>query len=110
MGEVHRARDRSTGRVVALKRLPSELDETEREQLERRLVAEASRSAALDVPGVVAVYDHGRVGERFYWPPTTWSGGTWRASCRRARWLRSGRSGSSPGWPRCSTGCTAAGW
>jgi serine/threonine protein kinase, bacterial len=66
MGEVHRARDRSTGRVVALKRLPSELDETEREQLERRLVAEASRSAALDVPGVVAVYDHGRVGERFY--------------------------------------------
>ncbi len=66
MGEVHRARDLSNGRIVALKRLPSELAGTDREQLERRLVAEATRSAELDVPGVVAVYDHGEVDGRFY--------------------------------------------
>lgn len=66
MGEVRRAVDSATGEVVALKRLPGWVDGEEREQLERRLVAEARSVRALRVPGVVQIRDTGRVDGRFY--------------------------------------------
>ena len=66
MGEVRRAVDSATGEIVALKRLPGWVDGEEREQLERRLIAEARSIRALHVPGVVRIRETGTVDGRFY--------------------------------------------
>ncbi|MCO5169822.1 MAG: protein kinase [Planctomycetes bacterium] len=61
MGVVHRALDERTGRVVALKlMLDAGPDEA------ARLAREVGALASLDHPGIVAVRDVGRAGERAY--------------------------------------------
>jgi Tol biopolymer transport system component len=57
MGEVYHARDGRLGRVVAIKVIPATLV-TDREHL-RRFEQEARAAAALNHPGVLAVYDIG---------------------------------------------------
>ena len=57
MGEVYHAQDVRLGRVVAIKVIPA-IFATDRERL-RRFEQEARAAAALNHPGVLAVYDVG---------------------------------------------------
>jgi serine/threonine protein kinase len=57
MGVVHRARDKTLGRVVALKMLSSELDADE--ELHRRFKREVEAIGRLSHPNIVTVYDMG---------------------------------------------------
>src|SRR5678816_3902090 len=57
MGEVYRARDTRLGREVALKILPQRFA-ADRDRL-RRFEGEARAAAAIEHPGVLAVYDVG---------------------------------------------------
>jgi serine/threonine protein kinase/Tol biopolymer transport system component len=63
MGEVYRARDNRLGRDVAIKILPAGLS-SDPERL-RRFEQEAKAAAALNHPGILAVYD---VGTHDGWP------------------------------------------
>jgi predicted ATPase len=60
MGEVYRARDTRLLRDVAIKVLPSE-SSLDQERL-RRFEQEACSASALNHPGVITIYDVGRVG------------------------------------------------
>jgi tetratricopeptide (TPR) repeat protein/TolB-like protein len=64
MGEVYRARDERLGREIALKILSTDVSTTG-EQL-RRFEQEARAASALNHPGIVAVYDIGRVERAAY--------------------------------------------
>lgn len=59
MGTVWRAEDQVLGRIVALKEvsLPPALDESERDQMRRRVFREARAAARLNHPAAVTVYD-----------------------------------------------------
>ncbi len=65
MGVVYRAIDADLGRPVALKsiELAFSVSEGEREQFERRFLAEARAAARLAHPGIVVVHDVGRDAE-----------------------------------------------
>jgi serine/threonine-protein kinase len=60
MGAVYRATDRLLQRDVALKVLPTEL---EQDGIAQRLEREARVLAALEHPGIVAIHDAGKIGD-----------------------------------------------
>jgi serine/threonine-protein kinase len=64
MGEVYRARDSRLGRMVAIKvmRYGLSADEPSR----KRFVREARAIAALNHPGIAALYDAGEAGDGLY--------------------------------------------
>jgi serine/threonine-protein kinase len=64
MGEVWRAYDTATDRVVALKLLPANLSEDE--DFQRRFRREAHAAARLDTPHVVPIYDYGEIDGRLF--------------------------------------------
>ena len=64
MGEVYRARDSRLGRVVAVKVMRSGL--TADEQSRKRFTREALAAAALNHPGIAALYDAGEAGDCLY--------------------------------------------
>ena len=64
MGEVYRARDSRLGRVVAVKVMRSGLSADE--QSRKRFVREALAAAALNHPGIAALYDAGEAGDCLY--------------------------------------------
>jgi serine/threonine-protein kinase len=64
MGTVYKARHLRLGRAVAVKFLDEGL--APRAELEKRFEREARALAALNHPGIVAVHDFGREGERAY--------------------------------------------
>src|SRR5918994_4793633 len=65
MGVVYEAHDPALGRTIALKtiRLVLAASEREREDYERRFLAEARIAAGLSHPGIVVVHDVGRDAE-----------------------------------------------
>src|ERR1700752_111593 len=64
MGEVWRAHDTVTDRVVAIKVLPAHLSEDE--EFQRRFRREAHAAARLDTPHVVPIYDYGEIDGRLF--------------------------------------------
>jgi serine/threonine protein kinase len=72
MGEVWRAHDTVTDRVVAIKVLPAHLSKvlpahlSEDEEFERRFRREAHAAARLDTPHVVPIYDYGEIDGRLF--------------------------------------------
>ena len=64
MGEVWRAHDTVTDRVVAIKLLPAHLSEDE--EFQRRFRREAHAAARLDTPHVVPIYDYGEIDGRLF--------------------------------------------
>jgi serine/threonine protein kinase len=64
MGEVWRAHDTVTDRVVAIKLLPAHLSEDEDFQL--RFRREAHAAARLDTPHVVPIHDYGEIDGRLF--------------------------------------------
>jgi len=64
MGVVYRARDRSLGRVVALKMLSTELGDEE--ELHQRFHREAEAIGQLNHPNIVSVFDLGQSEGRLY--------------------------------------------
>jgi serine/threonine protein kinase len=59
MGEVWRAHDTVTDRVVAIKLLPPKLSKDE--EFQQRFRREAEAAARLDTPHVVPIYDYGEI-------------------------------------------------
>ncbi len=76
MAEVHRAHDRSLGRVVAVKLLPAARRDDDTDG--RRLQDEARAAAGLSHPHVVAVHDVGVSPHGVYVVMELLSGRTWR--------------------------------
>ncbi len=64
MGEVWRAYDTVTDRVVAIKVLPANM--SEHEDFQRRFRREAHAAARLDTPHVVPIYDYGEIDGRLF--------------------------------------------
>ena len=64
MGEVWRAHDTVTDRVVAIKVLPAHLSEDE--EFQRRFRREAHAAARLGTPHVVPIYDYGEIDGRLF--------------------------------------------
>ena len=64
MGEVWRAHDTVTDRVVAIKVLPANLSEDE--DFQRRFRREAHAAARLDTPHVVPIHDYGEIDGRLF--------------------------------------------
>jgi serine/threonine kinase PknH len=64
MGEVWRAHDTVTDRVVAIKVLPAHLSEDE--DFQRRFRREAHAAARLETPHVVPIYDYGEIDGRLF--------------------------------------------
>ncbi|GAA4538296.1 serine/threonine-protein kinase [Mycobacterium paraffinicum] len=64
MGEVWRAHDTVTDRVVAIKVLPANL--SEHREFQRRFRREAHAAARLDTPHVVPIYDFGEIDGRLF--------------------------------------------
>ncbi len=64
MGEVWRAHDTVTDRVVAIKVLPATLSEDE--DFQQRFRREAHAAARLDTPHVVPIYDYGEIDGRLF--------------------------------------------
>ncbi len=64
MGEVWRAHDTVTDRVVAIKVLPAHLSEDE--AFQRRFRREAHAAARLDTPHVVPIHDYGEIDGRLF--------------------------------------------
>jgi serine/threonine protein kinase len=64
MGEVWRAHDTVTDRVVAIKVLPANLSEDE--DFQRRFRREAHAAARLNTPHVVPIYDYGEIDGRLF--------------------------------------------
>ena len=66
MGVVYKAYDRLIGRLVALKTIPLEVEQSERAALIDRLKAEARTAGILDHPNIVTVFDVGEEAGLFY--------------------------------------------
>jgi Tol biopolymer transport system component len=81
MGEVYKARDTRLARDVAVKVLPTELS-ADADRL-RRFEQEARAAAALDHPGVLAVYDVGAEGGTSYLVTELLQGETLREALER---------------------------
>jgi serine/threonine protein kinase len=64
MGEVWRAHDTVTDRVVAIKVLPAYFHDDE--EFKRRFRREAQAAARLDTPHVVPIYDYGEIDGRLF--------------------------------------------
>jgi serine/threonine protein kinase len=64
MGEVWRAHDTGTDRVVAIKVLPAYLSQDE--EFQRRFRREAHAAARLDTPHVVPIHDYGEIDGRLF--------------------------------------------
>jgi serine/threonine protein kinase len=64
MGEVWRAHDTGTDRVVAIKVLPAHLSEDK--DFQQRFRREAHAAARLDTPHVVPIYDYGEIDGRLF--------------------------------------------
>ncbi|WP_269455142.1 serine/threonine-protein kinase PknD [Mycobacterium kyorinense] len=64
MGEVWRAHDTITDRVVAIKVLSAKLSKDE--DFQRRFRREAHSAARLETPHVVPIYDYGEIGDRLF--------------------------------------------
>ncbi len=64
MGEVWRADDTVTNRVVAIKVLPAKLSNDE--EFQRRFRREAEAAARLETPHVVPIYDYGEIDGRLF--------------------------------------------
>ncbi len=64
MGEVWRAYDTVTNRVVAIKVLPAKLSKDE--EFQRRFRREAESAARLETPHVVPIYDYGEIDGRLF--------------------------------------------
>jgi serine/threonine protein kinase, bacterial len=64
MGEVWRAHDTATDRVVAIKVLPANLSEDE--EFQRRFRREAHAAARLETPHVVPIHDYGEIDGRLF--------------------------------------------
>jgi serine/threonine-protein kinase len=64
-GEVRRVYDAELGRVVAMKLLRA--DVADRAQSEARFLAETKLTAGLEHPGIIAVYDGGRLDDGRLW-------------------------------------------
>jgi serine/threonine protein kinase len=64
MGEVWRAHDTVTDRIVAIKVLPANLSEDE--DFQRRFRREAHAAARLDTPHAVPIYDYGEIDGRLF--------------------------------------------
>ena len=64
MGEVWRAHDTATDRVVAIKVLPANLSEDE--EFQRRFRREAHAAGRLETPHVVPIHDYGEIDGRLF--------------------------------------------
>jgi serine/threonine-protein kinase len=64
MGEVWRAHDTVTDRVVAIKVLPAYF--SDHEEFQRRFRREAHAAARLDTPHVVPIHNYGEIDGRLY--------------------------------------------
>src|ERR1700733_7255192 len=64
MGEVWRAYDTDTDRIVAIKVLPSHLAEDE--EFQRRFRREAHAAARLNNPHVIPIHNYGEIDGRLY--------------------------------------------
>jgi serine/threonine-protein kinase len=64
MGEVWRAHDTGTDRIVAIKLLPANFSDNE--DFQRRFRREAHAAARLDSPHVIPIYDYGEIDGRLY--------------------------------------------
>src|ERR1700757_4202797 len=64
MGEVWRAHDTVTDRVVAIKVLPAHMSEDE--EFQRRFRREAHAAARLNTPHVVPIHDYGEIDGRLF--------------------------------------------
>src|SRR6201997_5110513 len=64
MGEVWRAHDTVTDRVVAIKVLPANLSDDE--EFQRRFRREAHAAARLDTPHVVPIHHYGEIDGRLF--------------------------------------------
>src|SRR5246500_3367438 len=64
MGEVWRAHDTGTDRIVAIKLLPAHFSENE--DFQRRFRREAHAAARLNTPHVVPIHDYGEINGRLY--------------------------------------------
>jgi eukaryotic-like serine/threonine-protein kinase len=80
MAEVHRARDRELGRVVAVKLLPSDRRDDDTDA--RRLREEARSAAVLSHPHVIAVHDVGTSPHGVYVVMELIDGRTWADELR----------------------------
>lgn len=80
MAEVHRARDRQLGRLVAVKVLPADRRDDHTDT--RRLRDEARAVAGLSHPHVIAVYDVGSSPQGVYVVMELLGGRTWRDELR----------------------------
>jgi serine/threonine-protein kinase len=64
MGEVWRAHDTGTDRIVAIKLLPAHFSDNE--DFQRRFRREAHAAARLSTPHVIPIYDYGEIDGRLY--------------------------------------------
>src|SRR5246500_2240712 len=64
MGEVWRAHDTGTDRIVAIKLLPAHFSDNE--EFQRRFRREAHAAARLNTPHVVPIHDYGEINGRLY--------------------------------------------
>ena len=64
MGEVWRAHDTATDRIVAIKVLPAHLSDDE--MFQQRFRREAHAAAKLNTPHVIPIYDYGEIDGRLY--------------------------------------------
>jgi len=86
MGVVYAAFDPDLDRKVAIKLLPAQHDDTDRERREERLTREAKAIAKLSHPNIVAIHDVGVHDEQVFLAMEHLGGGTlrqWLSSSRR---------------------------
>ncbi len=98
MGEVWRAHDTVTDRVVAIKVLSANLSEDE--DFQRRFRREAHAAARLDTPHVVPIYDYGEIDGRLFVSMRLINGRDLDTVLARAHWIRPARCASSTRSPR----------
>jgi serine/threonine protein kinase len=82
MGEVWRAYDTKTDRIVALKVLPANLADDE--IFQQRFRRESQAAAGLNEPHVVPIHGYGEIDHRLYLDMRLIEGATWAPSSRTA--------------------------
>src|SRR5947209_8084766 len=112
MGEVYKARQRRTGRVVALKTVPPAGDPQGPGHLQRleRLRAEADEVSRLQHPHLVALYETGEQDGRPYFTMEWVEGRAWPSGWPGRRCPSGRRRGGRNSSPRPSTTPTSAAW